>query len=148
MILSVPMPIWHMLPEHPACSFIGYITAPELGEIKFKSRYASAAANLSAIYDLIHKLPDCSGTEEQAEHGIILPRLVILKRKGVLEENEARRARQAKETREVKEREGNPKTTNSDSSFPEQSRIWGIADCIYSDEDDYDEGYRSRPPTL
>jgi WD40 repeat protein len=31
MILSVPMPIWDMLPDHPACSFIGYVTAPNIG---------------------------------------------------------------------------------------------------------------------
>jgi len=31
MILSVPMPIWDMLPDHPACSFIGYVTSPKLG---------------------------------------------------------------------------------------------------------------------
>ena len=29
-ILSMPMCIWDMLPDHPACSFIGYITAPNL----------------------------------------------------------------------------------------------------------------------
>jgi hypothetical protein len=30
MILSIPMPIWDLLPDHPACSFIGYITSPKL----------------------------------------------------------------------------------------------------------------------
>ncbi|PVH83395.1 hypothetical protein DL98DRAFT_413125, partial [Cadophora sp. DSE1049] len=30
MILSVPMPIWDMLPDHPACSFIGYATGPNI----------------------------------------------------------------------------------------------------------------------
>ncbi|KAH9220602.1 hypothetical protein DL95DRAFT_239801, partial [Leptodontidium sp. 2 PMI_412] len=30
MILSVPMPIWDMLPDYPACCFIGYVTAPKL----------------------------------------------------------------------------------------------------------------------
>jgi hypothetical protein len=30
LILSVPMPIWNMLPDHLACSFIGYVTAPSL----------------------------------------------------------------------------------------------------------------------
>ncbi|KAG4442442.1 hypothetical protein IFR05_002044 [Cadophora sp. M221] len=30
MILSVPMPIWDMLPDNPACCFIGYVTAPKL----------------------------------------------------------------------------------------------------------------------
>jgi hypothetical protein len=30
MILSIPMPIWDMLPDRPACSFVGYITAPNI----------------------------------------------------------------------------------------------------------------------
>ena len=30
MILSVPLPIWNMLPDNPACLFIGYATAPNL----------------------------------------------------------------------------------------------------------------------
>jgi len=28
MVMSVPLPIWDMLPDHPACSFIGYVTGP------------------------------------------------------------------------------------------------------------------------
>jgi hypothetical protein len=28
--LSIPVPIWDMLPDHPACSFIGYVTGPDL----------------------------------------------------------------------------------------------------------------------
>ncbi|TVY59342.1 hypothetical protein LCER1_G000736 [Lachnellula cervina] len=31
MILAVPVPIWDMLPGDPACSFIGYATAPGMG---------------------------------------------------------------------------------------------------------------------
>jgi hypothetical protein len=30
MILSIPMPIWDMLPDYPACSFVGYVTGPSL----------------------------------------------------------------------------------------------------------------------
>jgi len=30
MIMSVPLPIWNMFPDHPACSFIGYVTAPKV----------------------------------------------------------------------------------------------------------------------
>jgi hypothetical protein len=30
MILSIPMPIWDLLPDHPACSFIGYIISLKL----------------------------------------------------------------------------------------------------------------------
>lgn len=30
MLMSVPMPIWDMLPNHPACSFIGYVTTSNL----------------------------------------------------------------------------------------------------------------------
>ncbi|KAH6706420.1 hypothetical protein BKA61DRAFT_698188 [Leptodontidium sp. MPI-SDFR-AT-0119] len=30
MILSVPIPVWDMLPDHPACSFVGYVTAPKI----------------------------------------------------------------------------------------------------------------------
>jgi hypothetical protein len=30
LILSVPIPIWNMLPDHPACSFVGYVTSPNL----------------------------------------------------------------------------------------------------------------------
>jgi hypothetical protein len=33
MILSVPMPIWDMLPDHPACSFIGYVTSPKVEDM-------------------------------------------------------------------------------------------------------------------
>jgi hypothetical protein len=31
MIMSVPLPIWDMLPDHPACSFIGYVKGPSVG---------------------------------------------------------------------------------------------------------------------
>ena len=71
MILSVPMPIWDMLPNDPACSFIGYVTAPELGAINFRSRGPSAdaaAADWSAIEsrisDFINEPLGCSGAEE------------------------------------------------------------------------------------
>lgn len=30
LVLSLPVVIWNMLPDHPACSFIGYVTAPNL----------------------------------------------------------------------------------------------------------------------
>jgi hypothetical protein len=30
-IMSVPLPIWDMLPDHPACSFIGYVNGPGVG---------------------------------------------------------------------------------------------------------------------
>jgi hypothetical protein len=30
MILSTPIPVWNMLPDHPACSFIGYVTTPNM----------------------------------------------------------------------------------------------------------------------
>ena len=30
LVLSVPVPVWNMLPDHPACLFIGYVTAPNL----------------------------------------------------------------------------------------------------------------------
>jgi len=30
LVLSVPVPIWNMLPDHPACSFVGYVTSPNL----------------------------------------------------------------------------------------------------------------------
>lgn len=30
LVLSVPVPIWNMLPDHPACFFIGYVTGPNL----------------------------------------------------------------------------------------------------------------------
>ena len=33
LILSVPLPIWNMLPDHPACTFVGYVTAPNLAVI-------------------------------------------------------------------------------------------------------------------
>ena len=29
-MLLVPVPVWNMLPDHPACSFIGYVTAPSM----------------------------------------------------------------------------------------------------------------------
>jgi YDR124W-like, helical bundle domain len=31
MIISVPLPIWDMMPDHAAYSFIGYVTGPNLG---------------------------------------------------------------------------------------------------------------------
>jgi hypothetical protein len=30
LVMSVPVPIWNMLPDHPACSFVGYVTSPNL----------------------------------------------------------------------------------------------------------------------
>lgn len=30
LLLSVPVPVWNMLPDHPACSFVGYATSPNL----------------------------------------------------------------------------------------------------------------------
>ena len=30
LILSVPVPIWNLVPDHPACSFVGYATSPNL----------------------------------------------------------------------------------------------------------------------
>jgi hypothetical protein len=29
-ILSLPVSVWDMLPDHPACSFVGYVTSPNL----------------------------------------------------------------------------------------------------------------------
>ncbi|KAL5330685.1 hypothetical protein ACEPPN_000204 [Leptodophora sp. 'Broadleaf-Isolate-01'] len=37
MILSVPIPVWDMLPDHPACSFVGYVTAPKIEAIQGNS---------------------------------------------------------------------------------------------------------------
>lgn len=30
LLLSVPVPVWNMLPDHPACSFVGFATSPNL----------------------------------------------------------------------------------------------------------------------
>jgi CubicO group peptidase (beta-lactamase class C family) len=30
LLLSIPVPVWNMLPDHPACSFVGYVTSPNL----------------------------------------------------------------------------------------------------------------------
>ncbi|KAH8756559.1 hypothetical protein BGZ57DRAFT_962528 [Hyaloscypha finlandica] len=30
LFLSVPVPVWNMLPDRPACSFVGYVTSPNL----------------------------------------------------------------------------------------------------------------------
>jgi len=38
LLLSVPLPIWYMLPDHPACSFVGYVTAPNLVAAVSRSR--------------------------------------------------------------------------------------------------------------
>jgi hypothetical protein len=35
MIMSIPLPVWNMFPDHPACSFIGYVTAPKLKNTGF-----------------------------------------------------------------------------------------------------------------
>jgi hypothetical protein len=35
MIMSIPPPVWNMFPDHPACSFIGYLTAPKLKNTGF-----------------------------------------------------------------------------------------------------------------
>jgi hypothetical protein len=58
MILSVPMPIWDMLPEHPACSFIGYATAPGVGAIRSVDANAATEATLIAIEDRILNLEE------------------------------------------------------------------------------------------
>ena len=31
LIISVPLQIWDMLPDHPACSFVGYTSGPNIG---------------------------------------------------------------------------------------------------------------------
>jgi hypothetical protein len=36
MIMSIPLPVWNMFPDHPACSFIGYVTAPKLKNMSLK----------------------------------------------------------------------------------------------------------------
>ncbi|KAH8748552.1 hypothetical protein F5882DRAFT_234875, partial [Hyaloscypha sp. PMI_1271] len=30
LLLSIPVPVWNMIPDHPACSFVGYTTSPNL----------------------------------------------------------------------------------------------------------------------
>jgi hypothetical protein len=30
LLISVPVPVWNMLPDHPACSFVSYVTSPNL----------------------------------------------------------------------------------------------------------------------
>jgi len=35
MIMSIPLPVWNMFPDHPACSFIEYVTAPKLKNTGF-----------------------------------------------------------------------------------------------------------------
>jgi hypothetical protein len=49
LILTLPVPVWDMLPDHPACSFIGYVTAPgltpSLGPSPFRATSVEAINN-------------------------------------------------------------------------------------------------------
>jgi hypothetical protein len=48
LILSIPVAIWDMLPDHPACSFIGYVTAPNLiGKMKETDEIPAASDTAS-----------------------------------------------------------------------------------------------------
>jgi hypothetical protein len=38
-IMSMPLPIWDMLPDHPACSFIAYVTGPNLDGMFRREEY-------------------------------------------------------------------------------------------------------------
>jgi hypothetical protein len=59
MILSIPMPIWDMLPDHPACSFVGYVTAPNIGGL----------INPGNLYKSQGKLDEAEKMYEQALQG-------------------------------------------------------------------------------
>jgi hypothetical protein len=50
LIISVPIVIWNMLPDNPACSFIGYVTAPSFArsipELGISKAYKITAPDL------------------------------------------------------------------------------------------------------
>jgi hypothetical protein len=52
--LSVPIPIWNMLPDHPACSFIGYVTASNLtAALPSRTKNTMSAVETSQKHDII-----------------------------------------------------------------------------------------------
>jgi hypothetical protein len=87
MMLSVPMPIWDMLPDYPACSFVGYVTGPRLGGL-------SASEEIPA--------PDLSTAKETSREALdtilggdaALGRLSLPRKAGELKEPDLRYAAQ------------------------------------------------------
>jgi hypothetical protein len=51
MIVSMPVSLWDMLPDHPACNFIGYVTGPNMiSGVPFGDReLASLVGNLPTL---------------------------------------------------------------------------------------------------
>jgi hypothetical protein len=60
-ILSMPISIWNMLPDHPACIFIGYVTGPsfslDVTEEEVSARLLDHVANLSVSSESVSMVP-------------------------------------------------------------------------------------------
>jgi hypothetical protein len=152
MILSVPMPIWDMLPEHPACSFIGYITAPELGVIRSKDPKAAAAlsARASIIFDPWPEHPEFYSLREQAEKEAMRRQREARQAKDSSVEREAMEILEVMEAREARVKHAQVSGIgdsdlgdDSTSSFYELPRIRREAKAVYAYSEDDDEAYRS-----
>ncbi|TVY17478.1 hypothetical protein LARI1_G004821 [Lachnellula arida] len=58
LLLSVPVPVWNMLPDHPACSFVGYATSPNLVTNPWKEpELELLASGASRPFTSIWKIP-------------------------------------------------------------------------------------------
>ncbi|KAE9365527.1 hypothetical protein N431DRAFT_488665 [Stipitochalara longipes BDJ] len=49
LLLSVPVPVWNMIPDHPACSFVGFATSPNLVTLAEPSKESERARELAKL---------------------------------------------------------------------------------------------------
>jgi hypothetical protein len=89
LIISVPIVIWNMLPDNPACSFIGYVTAPSFTRAFLKPN-TSKTSNITAADpsgsdsfksrkierkgDSYTPLPDSTLSNPKGQQGYLEPR--------------------------------------------------------------------------
>jgi hypothetical protein len=69
LILALPVMIWDMLPENPACCFIGYVTSENMWTSRFKARSIETPASSlppppGGDNSLLHFLLDNGGNED------------------------------------------------------------------------------------
>jgi hypothetical protein len=65
--LSVPVMVWDLLPEHPACSFIGYIASPNKYSPGPKSRTGSMGGYASPFKYYITRRRNPDGNLRSAD---------------------------------------------------------------------------------
>lgn len=58
LLVSVPVVIWNLLPEDPACSFIGYVSSTDLTKTRSTDSYADAKHEITGITSFAHRAKD------------------------------------------------------------------------------------------